>query len=467
MLRQQARIFSKIAMIVDVAMIVAAFYLSYGIARNFTYLLDTGYYNWILFVEIPIWLFWLYHFNLYASLRLSGTLKIIASIFKAFLCSAVMTASLIYLVEPHGFSRIFFAVSTITSFALISVVKLGIKLVLSNIRKKGRNVRYLLVVGMGERAEQMIELIKQHSCWGLHIVGFVCDSDFCDRIFHGVPMVGHLEDIVPFCRKNPVDEVIWCSSRNGWEKEGLFHDLSAMGITFRTMLECYDFPVIRTELSLFHDRIPLITYYAKEFDANQLLAKRCLDLVGSLVGLVILALLLPGIALVIRLDSPGPIFFGQMRVGRNGRPFRCWKFRSMYQDAEARKQQLMEQNEMKGAMFKMADDPRVTRVGRFIRKTSLDELPQFWNVLRGEMSLVGTRPPTPDEVTTYENWHHKRICIKPGITGLWQVSGRNKIQDFDQVARLDIQYIESWSIWLDIRILFKTVWVVLARKGSC
>jgi lipopolysaccharide/colanic/teichoic acid biosynthesis glycosyltransferase len=138
----------------------------------------------------------------------------------------------------------------------------------------------------------------------------------------------------------------------------------------------------------------------------------------------------------------------------------------MFIDAETRKQELMAHNEMNGAMFKMKNDPRVTRVGRFIRKTSIDELPQFWNVLKGEMSLVGTRPPTPDEVATYENWHRKRICIKPGITGLWQVSGRNQIQDFDEVVRLDIRYIEEWSLWLDIKLLFKTIWVVIASKGA-
>jgi lipopolysaccharide/colanic/teichoic acid biosynthesis glycosyltransferase len=138
----------------------------------------------------------------------------------------------------------------------------------------------------------------------------------------------------------------------------------------------------------------------------------------------------------------------------------------MYQDAEQRKQELASQNEMAGAIFKISNDPRVTRVGRFIRRTSLDELPQFWNVLRGEMSLVGTRPPTPDEVAAYENWHHKRICIKPGITGLWQVSGRNEIADFDDVVRLDLQYIENWTLWLDVKILFKTIWVVFARQGA-
>jgi lipopolysaccharide/colanic/teichoic acid biosynthesis glycosyltransferase len=138
----------------------------------------------------------------------------------------------------------------------------------------------------------------------------------------------------------------------------------------------------------------------------------------------------------------------------------------MYIDAEARKQELMANNEMQGAMFKMADDPRVTKVGKFIRKTSIDELLQFWNVLKGEMSLVGTRPPTPDEVKSYKHWHHKRICIKPGITGLWQVSGRNKIKDFDQVVDLDIRYIDEWSLWMDIKIIFKTILVVFARSGA-
>jgi len=176
--------------------------------------------------------------------------------------------------------------------------------------------------------------------------------------------------------------------------------------------------------------------------------------------------MLPFVALLIKLESPGPIFFGQMRLGEQGRPFRCWKLRSMFVDAEARKQGLMARNEMNGQMFKIKDDPRVTRVGRFIRKTSIDEFPQFWNVLCGEMSLVGTRPPTPDEVANYEDWHHKRISIRPGITGLWQVSGRNQIQDFDEVARLDIRYVENWSIWLDIKILCQTLWVVTLGRGA-
>jgi lipopolysaccharide/colanic/teichoic acid biosynthesis glycosyltransferase len=183
--------------------------------------------------------------------------------------------------------------------------------------------------------------------------------------------------------------------------------------------------------------------------------------------LVVTAFLVPFIALAIKLESKGPVLFSQERIGLNGRIFRCWKFRSMLVDAEAQKAKLLERNEMKGAMFKIADDPRVTKVGRILRKSSLDELPQFWNVFKGEMSLVGTRPPTPDEVADYENWHRRRISIKPGMTGLWQVSGRNRISDFDEIVRLDIRYIEKWNLWLDVKILLKTFRVLLAGRGAC
>jgi exopolysaccharide biosynthesis polyprenyl glycosylphosphotransferase len=232
------------------------------------------------------------------------------------------------------------------------------------------------------------------------------------------------------------------------------------------VIDLFDIPTARKEIALFHNELPMLTFYSKAFNAEQLFLKRCLDIVGSLAGLFITGLMLPFIAPAILFESKGPLFFGQNRVGANGRIFKCWKFRSMFIDAEERKKDLMAHNEMKGAMFKIQKDPRVTKVGNFIRKTSIDEFPQFWNVLKGEMSLVGTRPPTPEEVAKYENWHRKRICIKPGITGLWQVSGRNKIKNFDEVVRLDIRYIEEWTLWLDIKLLAKTSWVVFARRGA-
>ena len=181
--------------------------------------------------------------------------------------------------------------------------------------------------------------------------------------------------------------------------------------------------------------------------------------------------MLAGIALLvfapaIKMQSPGPVLFSQQRVGKNGRIFRIYKIRSMYMDAEERKSDLMARNEMEGLMFKMTDDPRIFPIGHFIRKYSIDELPQFWNVLKGEMSLVGTRPPTVDEVEHYQLHHRGRLGIKPGLTGMWQVSGRNDITDFEQVVALDTRYISEWSLSLDLKILFRTIQVVLSGDGS-
>ncbi|MDE6054739.1 MAG: sugar transferase [Lachnospiraceae bacterium] len=189
-------------------------------------------------------------------------------------------------------------------------------------------------------------------------------------------------------------------------------------------------------------------------------------MVGAVVGLVITAVITPFVALAIKIDSPGPVFFSQMRIGKNGRRFKIWKFRSMYTDAEERKKELEAHNEIKGLMFKMEDDPRITRVGRFIRETSIDETPQFLNILVGDMSLVGTRPPTEDEFEQYNGYYRRRMSITPGLTGLWQVSGRSDIQDFEEIVRLDLEYIDNWSLGLDIKILIMTVFAVLGRKGS-
>ncbi len=177
-------------------------------------------------------------------------------------------------------------------------------------------------------------------------------------------------------------------------------------------------------------------------------------------------LLTPFIAAAIKLSSKGPVLFSQIRIGKNGRRFTIYKFRSMYLDAEERKKELADQNEISGLMFKIKNDPRITPVGRFLRKTSLDELPQFYNVLRGDMSLVGTRPPTEDEFEKYSPYYRRRLCMTPGLTGLWQVSGRSDITDFDEVVKLDLEYIDNWSLTLDIKILIKTLWVVFAGKGS-
>ena len=194
--------------------------------------------------------------------------------------------------------------------------------------------------------------------------------------------------------------------------------------------------------------------------------KRWLDFFLALAGLICLSWLMLGLCIAIKLDSKGPVFFAQKRVGKNGRYFYLYKFRSMTTDAEERKKELMAQNEMDGPMFKVENDPRVTKVGAFLRKTSLDELPQFYNILIGNMSLVGTRPPTVDEFKQYDLYYRRRLSIKPGLTGLWQVSGRSNITDFQDVLKLDLEYIDNWSLSSDIRILLMTVWVVVMKRGA-
>lgn len=193
--------------------------------------------------------------------------------------------------------------------------------------------------------------------------------------------------------------------------------------------------------------------------------KRTIDVIGACVGLVILGLILIPIAIAIKVDSPGAIFYSQERYGLHGRPFRIWKFRSMVENADRLKDQV--KNDAKGLIFKNAQDPRITRVGRFLRKTSLDEFPQFWNVLKGDMSLVGTRPPTADEVGRYQTHHWRRLSVKPGLTGQWQVSGRSTIKDFEEIVRLDLDYQALWTPWHDLSIILRTVMVLFKGVGAC
>ncbi len=209
-----------------------------------------------------------------------------------------------------------------------------------------------------------------------------------------------------------------------------------------------------------------MTYAIQQMDNRRGMIKRLIDIIGSLAGLLITGIFYPFVALMIKLDSKGPVVFSQIRIGKNGRRFKIYKFRSMYTDAEERKKELSAQNEIQGLMFKIEDDPRITKVGKFLRKTSIDELPQFFNVLKGDMSLVGTRPPTEDEFEKYTPYYRRRLCMTPGLTGLWQVSGRSNVEDFDDVVKYDLHYIDHWSLSLDIKILFQTVLVVLFGKGA-
>ncbi len=469
MLKEQARLITKLNILMDVSTICTAFWLSYQIRGQYGGLLGMQHYSWVLLVVIPLWMYLLKHFGLYYSQRTSSFRDLLVKLAKVHLSGGIIVSSAIYLAEPHGYSRGFFGLFITLLFFMLGTEQLVARSALRQIRQQGYNFRNILVVGTQRSAEKLIDLIELHKSWGLRIAGIIQPEEGeLKREVRGQRVIGTLDSLVQVCKKNPIDEVIFCSSHEEctFDIAHYMGVLDELGITVRTVLAVSFNLTDRTEFSVFHDQIPLLTLKPTALTNEQLFVKRCIDIAGSIVGLALALLLAPFIALAIKLESPGPLFFGQTRVGLHGRTFTCWKFRTMFVDAEERKKELMHLNEMGGAIFKIANDPRITRVGRFLRKTSLDELPQFWNVFKGEMSLVGTRPPTPDEVEHYENWQRKRICMKPGITGLWQVSGRNSIKDFDEIVRLDLRYMEEGNLWLDIKLLFKTVKVVFLREGA-
>lgn len=312
-------------------------------------------------------------------------------------------------------------------------------------------------------------------------VGMGTGDNECEReeIDH-IPIVSSAAGFVDWVRENALDEVvvavdypedsrvlnaIWQINQMGIPVSVNLASAERLHVQFQENAQEGYTPRVEQQFS-FLGGTPLLTVGPRQEKLRFVLLKRAMDVCGGLVGVIICGILFILVAPAILIESPGPVFFGQERIGKNGRKFKMYKFRSMYKDAEARKKELMNQNEMSGLMFKIKDDPRITRVGKFIRKTSIDEFPQFYNVLKGDMSLVGTRPPTEGEFHQYSNYHKRRLSMKPGITGMWQVSGRSDIKDFEEVVRLDCEYIDNWSIWLDIRLLVKTILIVFKHEGA-
>ncbi|MHB8131378.1 MAG: sugar transferase, partial [Mobilitalea sp.] len=283
----------------------------------------------------------------------------------------------------------------------------------------------------------------------------------------GIFVIANKDNLFDRARSNVVDVVfIHLPFDYNIDLEEIILEFEKMGIIVHLNLDIFNNINIKEKTINDFAGHQVITFSSGLYDERLAVMKRLIDIVGSLVGCILTLVITIFLAPAILIESRGPIFFSQTRIGKNGRKFKIYKFRSMYKDAEQRKKGLMARNEMKGLMFKLSDDPRITKIGKFIRKTSLDEFPQFINVLKGDMSLVGTRPPTLDEFERYESQHKRRLSLKPGLTGLWQVSGRSDIQDFEEVVKLDLEYIDNWSLKLDLKLVLKTVIVVFLGRGS-
>lgn len=334
--------------------------------------------------------------------------------------------------------------------------------------KSGKDRLEILVIGTGNRAKHLVNALQKGIRWGVNIVGFL-DSDQSmvgSTIVEGKKVIGTIQDIHDTLKSHVVDEVIIAIPR------AMISNMDAIaiaceqeGVRLRVMVDFFDVTMARIRYSEI-ESIPILTLDPVAHDELFILAKRIFDFIVTLSAMPIMLLVMGAVSIAVKLDSRGPIFFKQMRVGKNKRLFNMYKFRSMYVGSDAKIDELEHLNEANGPIFKIANDPRVTRVGRFIRKYSLDELPQLFNVLRGDMSLVGPRPMSVRDVNLFDKGiQRKRFSMKPGLTCLWQISGRSSLP-FDKWLELDLKYIENWSFFKDIVILVKTIPVVIAGSGA-
>jgi exopolysaccharide biosynthesis polyprenyl glycosylphosphotransferase len=465
MFQQQAFLINMILMFIDALCVIVAGYGAKIINARLTYgLWDIE--DHIFAVSVLLVMFvnniTLDRVGLYSDRRSHTYWRLSLAIFEAVVIDFALLATAVFLLQQQNYSREFLLLFAALTFGLMLLFRLFANFYINTFALKRFNVTRLLIVGDEQRAQMVINALERQLSLGHQIA----DRLPIDKEVNGEMRNSALDMLPGILKDKEIDEVIFAvPGDRALNLKKCIDICSCMGIPARILPALWE----PAEHAIGVERcqgIPFLTVHVNSFNATGLMYKRLLDLAGGLVGTILFFILYPIVGLAIKIDSPGPVLFTQERVGLNGRIFKLYKFRSMYIDAEERKRELAQANEMAGPMFKMKDDPRITRVGSFIRKTSLDEFPQFLCVLKGEMSLVGTRPPTVEEVKQYKLWHHKRISIKPGLTGLWQTSGRNKISDFDQVVRLDCKYLENWKFINDIKIILKTIHVVLARKGA-
>ena len=357
-------------------------------------------------------------------------------------------------------SRLFFAL-----FAGLSLsATLGLRAVARASLRRTRRPRKVLVVGTGEAAEEVGAALARHREWGVQLAGYVDAGDEGASALR--PVLGALTDLGAILQREVIDEVVFAGPRGHLEAlEPAFLTCEELGVGARLVLNFFPHKLARMSFEDL-DGLPALRFDTVPTHLGALAVKRAFDVLGSALLVATLSPLFALVALAVKLTSPGPALFRQKRVGLNGREFWFLKFRSMHEGAEERLYEIATRNEMDGPVFKMKDDPRLTRIGALLRKTSVDELPQLWNVLKGEMSLVGPRPPIPGEVLQYKRWQRRRLSMKPGLTCLWQVSGRSEISRFDDWMQLDLRYIDTWSLWLDVKLVLLTIPAVLLGRGA-
>ena len=477
MLRQKARAVAGGLLVGDLALTVLSLYLAYALrdrvlrslwpAQFAGSLYPFSHYVPLLAAILPIWAASFWAAGFYRSRR---TLPLGAEIWGAARAVFLATATLalaVYALQRTDVSRPFLFLFAVMDFALIAAEKVMIRAAARSARARGFNFRTVVLAGTGPKALSLANFLTAHPYWGFRVLGYLDDGSAGEISRDGRwRRLGGLADLGDLLAREVVDEVIFIIERGRLEDfEEAMLVAERHGVRSHVALDVFPHVIARPVLEEL-DGVSLLTFSTAPSNPVLLAVKRATDLVFSAVLLVLTLPLQLAAAAAIRFSTRGPVLFRQRRCGLNGRAFTLLKFRTMIAGAEERLAEVSHLNVMSGPVFKAANDPRLTGVGKLLRRFSIDELPQLWNVLRGDMSLVGPRPPIPEEVARYEDWQRRRLSMKPGLTCLWQISGRNEIPDFDRWMALDLKYIDTWSPLLDLKILALTVPAVITGRGA-
>lgn len=473
MLRRHLRLTPGIILLCDLTTTVASFLLTFPLRSLLIKIYPFGdqisltQYFPLLFPIIVVWTILFQFQKSTLNLRYTSFLNEISRVLKTVIWGELLLFVLLYSFHVYDVSRTFVWLFGGINFVALVFERYLFLQILEYFRQKGINRRKVLIISDGDGSKRLVNYIQKYSDWGLDIVGFLdANGHEVGSEFLGAKILGRLENLPEVLHNYFIEEVIFALPLSKLEKaKNLLELCETEGVQTRIISDFYSGLVTQTEVETVHG-LPIITYSTVPKNEWDLFFKRVLDIMISGISLIFLAPIFFIISLAIKLTSPGPIFYRWKVVGLNKKKFISYKFRTMVVNADEIKKDLMMKNEMNGVVFKMKNDPRITRVGRFLRKFSLDELPQLFSVFKGDMSLVGPRPPLVTEVPEFKNWHRRKLSVKPGITCLWQCSGRNHIKDFDDWVKMDLQYIDQWSLWLDFKILMKTIPAVLTGRGA-
>lgn len=466
--KRQETLFAQSVLGADISVLVLSFFVAYALRDQFWYgqLFPLREFVWVLGVIVVLWPTLARSAGLAESQTYLWPRRMFLLTARVHVIGALVLLSSLYLLRALEVSRLFIQVFLVVSAGALAAERAIIRRTL--IRRKAAGTvtnRHTLVIGTTSAASRLQRLLNTRPHWGSEIIGYLMADGPFVHTFSGKPVLGRVHDLDRLLDTMIVDDVVLAAPIAVAEVDRIVSTCAERGLTFHTLVHMPAPSRARHHAEALGNGLYLMSIERTPQSVVPLMIKRAFDIVVSLVGMMAFAVVYLICAPFIALSSPGPVIFRQTRVGRNGRIFTLYKFRTMRSEAEAQKHALADANKMRGHLFKIEDDPRLTPFGRLLRRPYLDELPQFWNVLKGDMSLVGPRPPLPDEVGQYARYHRRRLSVRPGLTGPWQATGNGMVADFEEVVRLEGEYIDQWSLWIDLQLILRTC-VTVTRMGG-